>query len=74
MCDAVTKDLMRIVNEERQGVDGMMQYVKDTISISCMPTNTLTSGASQRSESMLINANRTDAAAELAAKEALQEV
>ena len=76
-CEAVTKDLIRQSMNAYQQMAIMMQYVKGTVSISYMPMTMLTpylalllSHVPVNTESTILTANRTDAAAELATKEA----
>lgn len=78
-CEAVTKDLMIIVSERLSGVDGDYDAVRERHRLHQLYVHDYAhsvfgtasqSSASKCSESMIITANRTDAAAELAAKEA----
>ena len=82
-CEAVTKDIMKIVYERLSAIDGyfdaererhqLHQLLAHDYAYSIYGTASL-SGASHHSESTSIAAKRADAAAELAAKEAQYKV
>ena len=78
-CEAMTKDLMKIVNERLAAVDGDYDAVRERHGLHQLYAHDYAhfvfgtasqSCASQHSESKILTANRTDAVAELAAKEA----